>query len=202
LRKRDLYVIVALAVVAIVVISIVVSSNGSQSEALQAESASNPLIYSLAMDHWSSIAQKNLTAIMSAYSTGYEAVWWFVNSSGFGPLNGRYDCNIPEGSNNCAFFPESAWKTFFNDTSSLQNYTVCNVSVTDELHGRIVVQSVVYFPLVDRNETLKVPYEIDFQYYNNTWAVWRDWFGQERKEAYPVAGLLHPSCTAGSQVSS
>ena len=158
----------------------------------------NQLIAPLAYEHWASIGEKNLSGIMSQYSSGYEALWWFVNYTGIGPANGRYDCNIPRGPNNCSYFPESAWRSFFNDTPSLTNYFVCNFSLTDELDGRIVVMAVIWYQLANRNDTLVVPFEIDFQDYNNTWAVWRDWFGLEQNQAQLRQGLVTPNCPAGN----
>ena len=152
------------------------------------------LITSLAYEHWSSIAAKNLTQIMSQYSAHYEAIWWFVNATSIGPTNGRYDCNIPQGPNNCSYFPEFAWKTFFNDTPTL-SYAVCNFSLTPEIDGRASVTATVYYELNGLNEKLVVPFVMDFLYYNSTWAVTRDWFGLSYNQAILLTGNSTLSCS-------
>lgn len=155
-------------------------------------SVNTTLIQSLAYAHWKAIGEKNLTLIMSQYSLGYRAVWFFINDSSLGPANGRYDCNIPSGPNNCNYFPESAWQTFFNHTSSL-SYTICDYNMTTELDGRIIVRATVWYELENMNLTLKVPYEMDFQYYNSTWAVWKEFFGLQQQYAVVLDGYASPS---------
>ena len=129
------------------------------------------LIESLANAHWKAIAQKNMTAIMNGYSTGYEALWWYVNGT-IGPTNGRDDCNIPVGPNNCSRALESDWLEFFNSTPIL-SYSVCNVSLRYEADGRVEVTATLWLVMKNSNETLQVPYLIDFQYFDGTWGIWR-----------------------------
>jgi hypothetical protein len=141
------------------------------------------VITALAYQHWASIGEKNVSAVMSQYATHYEAVWFFFNSTtSLAPTNGRYDCNMPRGANNCNSFPESAWQTFFNKTS-WTSYSVCNFSLTFELDQRAVVQATLWYLLGNQNETLKVPYEMDFEYFNGTWAVLREWVGLAQNPA-------------------
>lgn len=153
------------------------------------------LITSLAYAHWKSIGDKNITQVMSQYSTRYEALWWFVNGSSIGPVNGRYDCNQPVGPNNCSRFPASGWETFFNETKTL-SYTVCNFTITPELEQRATIHADVWYLLNGMNITLHVPYEMDFQYFNSTWGVQRDWFGTSLDQSTVLHGVPLPSCTA------
>jgi hypothetical protein len=171
------------------------STSVSQSTSNSTNTSS--LIASLAYAHWAAIGEKNLTKIMSQYSTGYRAVWFFISNSSLGPQNGRYDCNIPIGPNNCNSFPEFAWQAFFNHTSSLR-YSLCNYSMTTSLEGRDVVMATVWYQLENMNQTLAVPYRIDFQYYNSTWAVWREWFGMQQVQAVLFPGYIVPICQSSS----
>lgn len=190
-RKILLVIVVIILLAGVGVLVLYSQSNGSKNQSrIQVPTA---LITSLAYAHWSSIGEKNLSSIMAQYSTHYEAVWWFANASSIGPENGRYDCNIPRGPNNCSQFPESAWNTFFNDTPSL-SYTVCNFTLTPELDGRASVSATVYYNMISRNETIKVPFVMDFFYYNGTWAVMRDWFGVANNEATLLNGTI-ASCS-------
>lgn len=169
------------------------NANANKSNSVTSSSADLALITSLAYAHWKAIGEKNLTLIMSQYSLGYRAVWFFIYNSSIGPVNGRYDCNVTSGSNNCNYFLETAWQTFFNHTSSLQ-YAVCNYTITPGLSGRVIVRAIVWYTLVNMNLTLKVPYEMDFQYYNQTWAVWKDFFGLQQEEASVLQGYVSSSC--------
>ena len=82
-------------------------------------SALNQTLASLAYAHWTSIAQKNLTAVMSQYSPEYEALWWFGNGNAIlGPPNGKHDCNVLLGENNCSGNVRTAWQQFFDNVSS------------------------------------------------------------------------------------
>ena len=153
--------------------------------------APNQLITSLALAHFSAIGEMNLSLLMSQYSTGYEAVWFFISNSSVGPTNGRYDCNTPRGPHNCSYSPINAWQTLFNNTKGW-SYTICNLTVVPALHGREIVLANLWY-LTSQNDTLRVPYEMDFQYYNNTWAVWKDWFGLQQNSAILLRGDLIPA---------
>lgn len=156
------------------------------------QSANTTLIQSLAYAHWRAIGEKNVTSIMLQYSTHYRAVWFFIgNNSNLGPENGRYDCNIPTGPNNCNHLPEFAWYTFFNHTSML-TYIVCNYSILVGQDNRVIVNAIVWYQLQSLNLTLKVPYEMDFLYYNNTWAVLKDYFGLQQSYAVVLDGYINP----------
>ena len=85
----------------------------------------------------------------------------------------------------------SAWQTLFSHTGSL-SYVICNLSVVPELQGREVVQAVVWYTF-DQNSTIRVPYEMDFQYYNGTWAVWKEWFGLQQAPVYCATGRSDPN---------
>lgn len=191
---------IAAAIILIVVVGAVYFVFYSTSHASSPNSAttttipSQQYILALAFAHWRAIGEKNVTLLMSQYSTGYEAAWFFINESSIGPTNGRYDCNIPRGPNNCSYFPSNAWETLFNGTGRW-SYTVCEPNVTNGLAGRVVVQAIVYYFLADRNETLRVPYEMDFQFFNGTWAVWKDWFGLEQNQAKVSQGIESIACT-------
>jgi hypothetical protein len=174
------------------------SINATTNSSLNATTVSEQLIVSLAQSHWAAIDEKNLTLIMSQYSSRYEAVWFFINNSAIGPTNGRYDCNIPTGPNNCSYFPMSAWQKLFNDTGAW-SYSVCNITVVPELDGRESVHALVMYTL-DQNSTLRVPYEMDFQYYNGTWAVWKEWFGLQQDPATVLSGVM--TATSCSEFSS
>lgn len=194
MKKTTLTFLFLALVVAGAIVFVVYSS-----QYMNAKSASTTvpqqLITSLAYAHWKSIGDKNIPQIMSQYSAHYEVLWWFVNGTQIGPQNGRYDCNIPRGASNCGYFLESAWNAFFNQTNALE-YTVCNFSLTSELSGRATVTADVYFSLVGLNETIHVPYDMDFLNYNGTWAVMRDWFGTSEHESTVLYGVALPSCTA------
>ena len=192
----------AIAIIIIIIIASAGSalyltrSGSNNSDSFSNTTASEQLILSLAQSHWAAIGEKNLSLIMSQYSSGYEAVWFFINNSSIGPTNGRYDCNIPRGPNNCSYFPMSAWETLFNHTGSW-SYTVCNLSIVPELDGREVVQAIVWYNF-NHNTTIRVPYEMDFQYYNNTWAVWKEWFGLQQDQASVLPGDQVPMACAES----
>ncbi|MHB8566356.1 MAG: hypothetical protein ACYC7D_09025 [Nitrososphaerales archaeon] len=187
-------VLVAVAIIIIVVGAALYFVFLSGNRASPSSNPSQQFIMSLALEHWAAIGEKNVTLLMSQYSVGYEASWFFINDSSVGPTNGRYDCNIPRGVNNCSYFPSSAWETLFNKTGTW-NYTICSANVTNELDGREVVQAIVWYFLTNRNETLKVPYEMDLQYFNGTWAVWKDWFGLEQEQASISQGIKVVTCT-------
>lgn len=191
--RRIITVVLAVLIIAVVAVSAYYASFGNHSTSTS-DYPSNSHILSLANAHWAAIGSKNITLLMSQYSTGYEAAWFYISNSSIGPTNGRYDCNIPRGVNNCNYFPAQAWETLFNDTGTW-NYTVCNANVSSELDQRIVVMATVYYFLTQRNETLTVPYQMDFQYYNNTWAVWKEWFGLEQDQAYLHMGIKSVSCS-------
>jgi hypothetical protein len=165
----------------------------SASQSTSSFTNSSSLIASLAYAHWMAIGEKNLTRIMSQYSTGYRAASFFISNSSLGPQNGRYDCNIPTGPNNCNRFLESAWQTLFNHTSSLK-YSVCNYSMTTGSGGGDLVVATVWYQLRNMNQTLKVPYMINFEYYNSTWAVDKEWFGMQEDQAILFPGYIIPSC--------
>ncbi|MGI0092132.1 MAG: hypothetical protein ACREBS_10515 [Nitrososphaerales archaeon] len=156
------------------------------------------IITALAYQHWTSIGAKNISSIMSQYTAHYEAVWFFINgTTSIGPTNGRYDCNMPRGVDNCNFFPEVAWQTFFNKTS-WTSYSICNFSLTVGIDQRAVVTATLWYFLTGRNETLRVPYDMDFEYFNGTWAVLRDWVGLEQNPATVIQGLISPACESTS----
>lgn len=206
MKSRGLSRIVLVVIIAAVVLGAsivsyaVITSSGSRDNGssitttvdTRSTSVNTTLIESLAYAHWKAIGEKNLTLIMSQYSLGYRAIWFFINDSSLGPANGRYDCNIPSGPNNCNYFPESAWQTFFNHTSSL-SYTVCNLNLTIGLDGRVIVTATLWYKLENMNLTLKVPYEMDFEYYNSTWAVWKEFFGLQQQYAVVLSGYVSPS---------
>jgi hypothetical protein len=202
--KRALSRTLSTIIVLVVIISATVAgyafyTGGRENETTSvSQSTSNStntssLIASLAYAHWAAVGEKNLIKVMSQYSTRYEAVWFFISNSSLGLQNGKYDCNVPTGPNNCNSVPESAWQTFFSHTSSLR-YFVCNYSMTAELGGRNIVEATVWYQLENLNQTLMVPYWIDIQNYNNTWAVWIDWFGLQQNQAVLFPGYIVPTC--------
>jgi hypothetical protein len=154
------------------------------------------IITSLAFDHWASIGQRNLTAVMSEYSTRYIAVWWNVNGSkALETHNGKNDCNIPTGPGNCSAVVIAAWQSFFNATSfsSYLNYSICNFKVNFGEDQSSFVTATLWFYL--SNETIKVPYDIDFSKITGQWQLERDSFGFPGTPAQVLQGSINPSCS-------
>lgn len=174
------------------------SLHNSQTSSLNANlSALNQSLASLAYAHWNSIAQKNLTAVMSQYSPEYENLYWFGNgNANLGPPNGKHDCNVPLGQNNCSGNVRSAWQAFFDNVSSPMQVFACgfNILGTAEQPYRISTRANVTFFLVDSNLTISVPYGIDFQNVNGQFYVQRDWFGFPGEFATVQSGHLPPPC--------
>ena len=157
----------------------------------------NQTLASLAYAHWTSIAQKNVSAVMSQYSPAYESLYWFGNGNAIlGLPNGKYDCNVPSGQNNCSPYVRSAWQHFFDNVSSPMQLSACgfNIVGTAQQPYRIDTSANVTFFLVDSNETIFVHYGIDFQNVNGQWYVQRDWFGFPFEFATLHPGNLPPTC--------
>jgi hypothetical protein len=157
--------------------------------------ALNQTYAALAFAHWASIAQKNLTAVMSQYSTQYEALWWYVNSSApLGPSNGKHDCNVPTGQVNCSSVLSEAWQQFFDNVSSTMKLSVCGFTSTLGVDGNGYSRAGVAYYIGASNETILVPYEIDFRAIGGQWQLQRDWFGLSGDFATLQPGDVPPAC--------
>jgi hypothetical protein len=148
----------------------------------------------LAYAHWNAIGQKNVSAIMSGYTDTYEALWWFVNGSNFLNISdGRYDCNIPTGPNNCSEDLRAVWEVFAKNTPQF-NYTICNVNLTLGVQTRAFVMGTLWYASTTGNETIKVPLETDFEFSNNQWVLERDWFGMPGTPVLIFPGNVSHPC--------
>lgn len=189
-------IIIAASITVVYGLHLSVGAKNNEGSVTTSNSASSSQeMISLAYQHWASIGEKNITAVMSQYSQQYEAVWFYINSTSIGPGNGRYDCNTPTGPYDCSQFLKLAWTALFNNTS-WQSYSVCNITVTIGVAQRALLQATVWYQEPKQNATLKVPYEMDFRYQNNSWIVYRDWFGLPQEQATILYGF---STTALSQ---
>ena len=200
--------LISLSLVAIIVVALVAyhfafsgpaapSAPASSQTAPPAASlqALNQTYATLAFAHWASIAQKNLTAVMSQYSTQYEALWWYVNGSApLGPSNGKHDCNVPTGQINCSSVLSEAWQQFFDNVSSTMKLSVCGFTSTLGEDGNGYSRASVAYYIGGSNETILVPYEIDFRVINGQWQLQRDWFGLSGDFATIHAGDVPPAC--------
>ena len=155
------------------------------------------VLSSLAYEHWSSIAQRNLTAVMSQYSTEYEALWWDANGSAvLESLNGKHDCNLPNGPGNCSGVVSSAWNEFFNYSSSSMKFTVCGLNISTGEPGNAFAVAIIWYFLPNANETIRAPYQIDFRIMGEQWQLLRDTFGFPGNPADVIPGFVMPSCAS------
>lgn len=182
-------------------IRIAALNGGQRSVQSQGASLADETILALAHAHWKAIGQKNVSAVMSQYSTHYEGIWWDVNGGVFDQLNGKHDCNVVTGPGNCSAILASTWSAFFNDTREKSlNYSLCGVTPRIGLDSTGSVTATLWISLAKGEGTLKVPYEIDFSNINGTWQLQRDTFGYPGSPATFFSGQVSPGCTttAGS----
>lgn len=193
--------------VLVVVLSVVVASgsyaiytSGRNPNPSTVTESAVQIIEPLAYQHWQSIGTRNVSAIMSGYSHYYEDVWWFFNgSSALSAINGKHDCNIPTGTENCSRNVQMIWEDFANYTVPLQ-FALCGSNFTLGSGNWFYARSLMWYTSLSGNETIKVPLEIDFRYENGQWQLLRDWFGLPGDPATVMAGSIAHACPANQSV--
>lgn len=142
-----------------------ISSTTTETETVAASNTSLAVsqVTALAYSHWASVGSKNLTAVMSQYSPS-AVLGWYVNPAS--ALNGTY-------TNSSAI--QNTWTKFF-DANPTTYYTIYNYSLT--FNGSIAtVNAVIWYVLGNGTVTLKLPYELNYQLQNGSWALTGDWWG-------------------------
>ncbi len=156
----------------------------------------------LAYTHWEYVSHKNVSEIYSQYSAEYKAVWFYFNgssSSALSALNGRHDCN-PAGGIDCSYNVKSAWEDFFNDTPPVSAYAVCEYNATIELGNRALVSATVWIEFANGSSisTMRVPYQIDFEYVGGNWQLWKEYFGISDAPTTVFANHVSPPASCAS----
>lgn len=152
-----------------------VSSLRTQVSSLQSQ-LNNAQVESLALQHWSAIGTKNLTATMSQYSQS-AVLYWVVAPTG--ALNGTY---------NGMSAIQTTWTKFFASTPTTY-YTVYNMSVS-VTGNTAVVKATLWYVLGGGKVTLKLPYELSYEYQNNSWLLTAEWWGLPSDPGTATLGIL------------
>ena len=206
-RNRRLLTAISTSALAIIILIIVITAVAAgfafQSRSRNSQTTQNTTsvalqtISQIAYSHWKYVSQKNLSETFAQYSTSYQAVWFFFNGSGsLSTLDGRHDCN-PSGGLDCAYNVKSAWSAFYNYTPAVSNYSICGYNVSLDLENRAIVSATAWFELNTKNNqqgisTLEVPYEMDFEFINGSWQLWKEYFGLATQPALVFAATVLP----------
>jgi ketosteroid isomerase-like protein len=133
-------------------------------------------VESLALQHWSAIGTKNLTATMSQYSQN-AVLYWVVAPTG--ALNGTYTGMTAI---------QSTWAKFFAGTPTTY-YTIYNLTIS--LSGNTaVVKATLWYVLGGGKVTLKLPYELNYEYQSNSWMLTAEWWGLPNNPGTAALGVL------------
>jgi ketosteroid isomerase-like protein len=152
-----------------------ISSLKSQVSTLQSQ-LNMAQVESLALQHWAAIGAKNLTATMSQYSQNAVLTWVDSPAS---PLNGTYTGTSAI---------RSTWTKFFT-VNPTTYYTVYNLTVS-VTGNTAMVKATLWYVLGGGKVTLKLPYELNYEYQNNSWMITAEWWGLPTNPGTFSSGLL------------
>ena len=141
-------------------------------------------ITALSYSHWASIGTKNVSAVMAQYAPNAILAWYVSPNSA---LNGTY-------TNSTSI--KSTWTKFFNANPTTY-YTIYNYTLSVNASSA-TARADIWYVLGNGTVTLKLPYELNYQYQSGKWLLTGDWWGLPSNPGTIVHGIAAVDSTVTS----